>query len=67
MNVANIKLFDNKPDNLVIPQDFANIKNNPKIYKVYEGYARSYSDRIVEAKLHELIEANDDENLRYNN
>jgi hypothetical protein len=67
LNVANIKLFDNKPGNLVIPQDFANIKNNPKIYKVYEGYARSYSDRIVEAKLHELIEANDDENLRYNN
>lgn len=44
----------NKKSNLVIPQDFA-IKNNPRIYKLYEGLARKYDENKVEENIATLF------------
>lgn len=37
----------NKSDNLVTPKDLANI-SNPKVYKLYEGYARMYDQKKID-------------------
>ena len=53
-----------KANNLVIPQDYVTIASqNPKVYKVFEGYARDYVDGKIEANIKELIDSN--ESIRY--
>lgn len=43
---ADIHVVD-KSDNLVTPKDLANI-SNPKVYKLYEGYARMYDQKKID-------------------
>lgn len=45
MHKADIDLSD-KSDNLVTPQDLANI-TNPKVYQIYEGYIRDYDYKKI--------------------
>lgn len=53
-----------KANNLVIPQDYVTVASqNPKIYKIYEGYGKDYVDGKVETGIKELIDSN--ENIRY--
>ena len=38
-----------KPNNLVIPQDYATIAvDHPRVYKLYEGLAKEYNERKIE-------------------
>lgn len=64
LRVANIELV-NKPNNLVLPQDFANIATkNPKAYKVYEGLARRYDYKKVERDIMTMVEKKSVENIK---
>lgn len=63
LRVANVNLV-NKTSNLVIPQDFY-IDNNPKVYKVYEGYVRDYKDRSVEKIIAALYKNKSKRQLTY--
>lgn len=54
-----------KPSNLVIPQDLANLEKRPKVFKVYEGLAREYSDKDVENKISQLMKTYSLKDLRY--
>lgn len=48
-----------KANNLVIPQDYATIASqNPKVYKIFEGYGKDYIDVNAEKILKDLIEKN---------
>jgi hypothetical protein len=42
-----------KSSNLVIPENFK--RNNPKVYKVYEGLARKYNEEQVESDIAALL------------
>ena len=53
-----------KANNLVIPQDYVTVASqNPKVYKIYEGYGKDYVDGKVESGIKELIDSN--KNIRY--
>lgn len=66
--LSNIDLFD-KPNNLVLPQDFADIANNNKkkikIFKIYEGLAKEYTDKLAERNISVLFAKKSPANLRY--
>lgn len=64
LKIANVDITK-KPSNLVIPQDFEVISTNPKIYKVYEGLAKQYSDKDVEKKLKLLFDTHDYNEIKY--
>ena len=52
-------LLTNKANNLVAPQDFATVAcENPKVYKIYEGYGKEYFDTKSEAVIKDLIDRN---------
>jgi hypothetical protein len=63
LRVANINLV-NKTSNLVIPQDLY-IENNPKVYKVYEGYVKDYKDKSVEKIIAALFSTKSKRQLTY--
>ena len=63
LRVANINLV-NKSSNLVIPQDYY-IENNPKVYKVYEGYVKDYKDKSVEKIIATLFSTKSKRQLTY--
>lgn len=52
---SDIKLVD-KPDNLVTPKDLATI-TNPRVYNVYEGYARAYDKKKTD-RLFRILKTN---------
>ena len=53
-----------KANNLVIPQDYVTVAvENPKVYKLYEGFGKQYSDRRTESIIKNLIDT--DPNIRY--
>ena len=55
LKLANVDIT-NKSSNLVIPQDFANItKKNPKVYKVYKGLARDFTNKKIENNIKALF------------
>ena len=55
-----------KANNLVTPQDYVTIASeNPKVYKIYEGYGKDYVDGKIEANIKNLIDSNED--IRYKN
>ena len=64
LKLANIDITK-KPSNLVIPQDFNTISTNPKIYKVYEGLAKEYSEVKVENSLRMLLKTYDRNSVLY--
>lgn len=66
LKLANIKLF-NKSSNLVEPEDFKDVANNPKVYKVYEGLARKYNEKEVEDIIHNLFITMNTNVLQYSN
>lgn len=66
LKMANIDLFD-KPDNLVIPQDYITASKHPKIYKVYEGLARKYNEKNVEQIIDNLLTMFEPEDIKYHN
>lgn len=66
LKLANIKLF-NKSSNLVEPEDFKEVANNPKVYKVYEGLARKYNEKEVEDIIHNLFITMNTNVLQYSN
>lgn len=43
----------NKPSNLVIPEDIVDV-NNPTVYKVYEGEAKDYNWKKIQAMVNKL-------------
>ena len=48
-----------KANNLVIPQDYATIvSKNPKVYRIFEGYGKEYSDIKSESVIKDLIKRN---------
>lgn len=55
---------DNKSSNLVIPQDFQNIKN-PKVYKLYEGLAKEYNEKEVENRIKLLFDSKERKQILY--
>ena len=65
LKLANIDLID-KPNNLVLPQDFAELSSNPKVYKVYEGYARNYKEFQVEKDIGVLFMHRKIVDIKYN-
>jgi hypothetical protein len=62
--LVNIDLT-HKPSNLVIPQDFANIRKNPKVFKLYEGLTRNYNPQKVEQDISVLFSNRNISNIRY--
>jgi hypothetical protein len=67
LKLADIKITD-KTANLTIPQDFVTIANsNPRIYKVYEGYAKKYDSKKVDNIVRELLNDSDISELKYTN
>lgn len=66
LKIANIDLT-NKSSNLVIPQDFHKISTNPKVYKVYEGLAKEYDERKIEASINSLFKTTPITQIKYNN
>lgn len=46
LSKADIKLVD-KTNNLVTPKDLSEL-DNPKVYKLYEGYARMYNQKDID-------------------
>jgi hypothetical protein len=54
-----------KPSNLVIPEDFYKVENNPKIYKVYEGKAIEYNEKKIEKDIKFLFMTNSVRNIKY--
>ena len=58
LKLCNIDIT-NKANNLVAPQDFATVAcENPKVYKIYEGYGKEYFDTKSEAVIKDLIDRN---------
>ena len=66
LRMVNIKLL-NKPNNLVTPQDFADVVANPKVYKLYEGLASKYNEKKVEEKINSLYTLFDTSKIQYHN
>lgn len=64
LKIANIDLTG-KPNNLVIPQDFQNVSNNPKVYKVYEGYGNKYNEKLVEDNIYTLFHKYNNIDIKY--
>lgn len=64
LKLANIDITD-KPSNLVSPGDFEMINSNPKIYKVFEGFAKDYKDRNVEQTISILFKSYNLNTLKY--
>lgn len=67
LKLSYINLFE-KPNNLVLPQDFADIitaKRNPKVYRIYEGLGKEYSDARAERDMMVLFAKRKIENIRY--
>ena len=56
-----------KPSNLVIPQDFSQISNNPNIYKLYEGLAKNYNERHIENNINMLFKTTNTSDVKYSN
>ena len=46
LHTANIELLD-KSDNIVTPKDLSTI-TNPKVYKIFEGYAKDYEKKRID-------------------
>ena len=63
LKLSGIDLTD-KSSNLVIPQDFQNI-TNPKLFKLYEGLAKEYDERNIEALIAQLFLTRDRNYLQY--
>ena len=55
-----------KPNNLVIPQDFY-VTPNPKIYKLYDGPVKTFSEHEIESKIYDLFDRNNSEDIKYTN
>lgn len=64
LKLANINIVD-KPTNLVIPQDFEVVNQNPKVFKLYEGKANKYNEKKVEDLLYSLFVAYRITDLQY--
>lgn len=52
LHKADIKIVD-KSDNLVTPKDLSTIVN-PRVYKIYEGYARDYDKKKIDRMFRKL-------------
>lgn len=55
----------NKSSNLVTPQDLVEISANPKVYKLFEGYAKDYRENKIEKDIRALFERNSIKNIKY--
>ena len=64
LKLSGINLFD-KSSNLVIPQDFEDI-NNPKVYKLYNGFGKLYNETVLEAKIKLILSTKNTKDIRYN-
>jgi hypothetical protein len=66
LKLVNIDIT-HKSSNLVIPQDFSRIKNNPAVYKVYEGLCTTYKEDEVERRIKLLFVKGGPTNIKYPN
>lgn len=64
LKIANIDLT-NKPSNLVIPQDFYKISENPKVYKLFEGFVKDYNEKKAESQIKLLLDSSITSNIMY--
>ena len=64
LKLANVDLVD-KPSNLVIPEDFVQVANHPKVFKVYEGLATKYNERKVEDLIFNLFDTHTIRDIKY--
>ena len=53
LNLVNIKLPNNKANNLVTPEDLYNLKN-PRIYRLYKGRVDNYKKNIITKMLRDI-------------
>ena len=65
LNLAGINIID-KPSNIVIPQDFENLKH-PRIYKLYNGLGKKYNELVIEDKIEKLLTTSNSEDIMYQN
>lgn len=64
LKLSDINLVD-KSSNIVLPQDF-HIRNNPRVYKVYEGLCTEYDEKKVEELIKTLLYKGSIKNIKYN-
>ena len=64
LKLSGISLFD-KSSNLVIPQDFENL-DNPKVYKLYNGFGKLYNETVLEAKIKLILSTRNTKDIRFN-
>lgn len=64
LKLCNINLNE-KPSNLVTPQDFIKICNNPTVYKVYESYTNKYNESRVEGLIRTILTSYDINQVKY--
>ncbi len=55
LKIINVQLKDDKPSNLVTPQDLYSLEDS-RIYKVYDGKMRDYNAKRVDQMIKNLIE-----------
>ena len=65
LKIANIDITG-KSSNLVTPEDFYYTDSNPKVYKVFEGYAKDYNEKKVESLFYTLFKKYNTSDIRYN-
>ena len=65
LNLAGINIID-KPSNIVIPQDFENLKH-PRVFKLYNGLGRKYNELVIESKIEKLLTTSTPEDIKYQN
>ncbi len=63
LKLSGISLFD-KSSNLVIPQDFENL-DNPKVYKLYNGFGKLYNETVLEAKIKLILSTKNAKDIRF--
>lgn len=63
LKLVNIDL-NNKSSNLVIPQDFINIKHS-KVFKTYEGYVKDYKEKNMESYILRLLSLTSTNDVKY--
>lgn len=64
LKMVNLDLLG-KPSNLAIPQDFSDVSDNKKVYKVYEGLAKEYNEKSVEDLIRNLFLTTSKNEIRY--
>lgn len=66
LKMVNINLI-NKPENLILPQDYITASSHPKVYKLYEGLVTKYNEKKVEDIIDNLFTILEPKDIEYHN